>query len=169
MKLRVGGILQSSLVNGKGARYVIFVSGCPHKCKGCHNDFMQDVTYGRDMNIYEIVMDIVKYKNAGLIDGVTLSGGDPFSQFERVEDLIYELIQNGITDIWVYSGYTYEQAKDISPYILENASVLVDGKFDDLVIDNNIKYRGSKNQRIIDLQLTKQKQEIVIISDNTLD
>lgn len=169
MNLRVGGILQSSLVNGPGARYVIFVSGCNHHCVGCHNDFMQDSTYGKDMDINELVMDIVKYKQAGLIQGVTLSGGDPFSQHERVEDLIYGLIHSGIKDIWVYSGYTYEEAKEISPYILENASVLVDGRFDIHLADTTIKYRGSKNQRIIDLQLTKQKQLITIISDEVFN
>ena len=166
--MRVGGILRTSLVNGPGSRYVVFTSGCKHNCKGCHNKPLQDYTYGKDMTVSELSEDIARHYYANLIQGVTISGGEPFDQPEELEDLIYDLIHCGIRDIWIYTGYTYEEARQLSEYAINNASVLVDGKFDMALMDENIKFRGSINQRVIDLQASLVHNEIIVINEDNL-
>lgn len=151
-KLRVGGILKTSLVNGPGSRYVVFTSGCKHNCYGCHNKELQDYTYGKDISVDELVHDIVEYYHAGLIQGVTISGGEPIDQHLAVEDLVSQLNYSGIEDIWIYSGYKYEAIEYISPYLLRAADTLVDGKFEYMEHSYDLKYKGSKNQRIINLR-----------------
>ena len=148
--LRVAGFLNNSSVNGIGLRSVLFLSGCHHACPYCHNTLMQDEDYGETIDINNILTTILK--NEPIIDGVTISGGEPFLQAENLLPLI-RLIKSNNLNIWIYSGYTYEELvlNKINVDILKLVDVLIDGRFIISKHDKNLLYRGSSNQRIISL------------------
>lgn len=154
--LRVSGFLEHSTVNGEGFRSVLFLSGCGHNCPGCHNKEMQDFKYGEDVLVSDIISKVVK--NVDLIDGVTLSGGEPFEQCETLLTLLNELKRLGLS-VWLYTGYLYEELllDSVKAKLLSFIDVLIDGKFVEAYADENLKYRGSSNQRI--LKLTQGKIE----------
>ena len=148
--LRVAGFLNNSSVNGEGLRSVLFLSGCHHACPHCHNTLMQDEKYGETIDINNILTIILK--NEPIIDGVTISGGEPFLQAKNLLPLI-KLIKSHNLNIWIYSGYTYEELvlSKINIDILKLVDVLIDGRFIISKHDKNLLYRGSSNQRIISL------------------
>ncbi len=150
--LRVAGFLDNSLVNGEGLRSVLFVSGCRHNCKGCHNKCMQDFNYGDNVSLDEI-LDRIK-SNIPLIKGVTFSGGDPFEQAAGLSMLAERVHELGL-NIWCYSGYTYDEiinSNDKNKHeLLKKIDVLVDGRFVEGLKEGAVKYTGSSNQRIIRL------------------
>lgn len=139
--MRINGVLTSSLVNGDGIRYVIFLQGCPHHCEGCHNPDSWDPKGGYDISVDDLIADI---KKRHLIDGITLSGGEPFLQQDECVELLKRLPKH--LDIWIYTGFTYYEIADTE--LAKMADYIVDGKFDknDLAIG---KMYGSNNQRII--------------------
>ena len=138
--MRVAGILPCSFVNGDGARYVIFAQGCPHHCKGCQNPETWDFEAGVEMSPTDIAADFQKRK---LLDGITLSGGDPFCQQEACLELL-DLLPG--VNVWIYTGYEYEEICDRP--LAKRADVLVVGKFvESLRCDG--KMYGSSNQKII--------------------
>ena len=153
-KLRLCGIEPESIVDGPGFRYVVFVQGCPHHCEGCHNPQSHSFEDGYLKDIDEIVDEI---KENPLLSGVTFSGGEPFCQAEGLYNLavkVKELNKN----IYVYSGYTYEKLLEMAknePYkkkLLDICDVLIDGPFVLEKRDLTLLYRGSTNQRIINLK-----------------
>ena len=150
--LRVAGFLDNSLVNGEGLRSVLFVSGCRHNCKGCHNKCMQDFNYGDNVSLDEI-LDRIK-SNIPLIKGVTFSGGDPFERAAGLSMLAERVHELGL-NIWCYSGYTYDEiinSNDKNKHeLLKKIDVLVDGRFVEGLKEGAVKYTGSSNQRIIRL------------------
>ncbi|ADL50124.1 anaerobic ribonucleoside-triphosphate reductase activating protein [Clostridium cellulovorans] len=161
-KLKVGGFLDNSLVNGIGLRSVIFVSGCTHECQGCHNQELQCFSYGEEVTIEEI-MDRIK-KNLGIIRGVTLSGGDPMEQPQNLMQLSKEIKKLNL-NIWCYTGYTYEEIlndQDKSE-LLKEIDVLVDGPFILKLKDEGLKYKGSSNQRIIDVKKSIEQDKVVLL------
>lgn len=138
--MRVAGILPCSFVNGEGSRYVVFTQGCPHRCKGCQNPDTWDFTSGAEMEVAEIAEDFRKHR---LLDGITLSGGDPFCQQEECIALL-DLLPD--VNVWIYTGYDYEEICDTP--LAKRADVLVVGKFvKELRCEG--KMFGSINQRII--------------------
>lgn len=155
LKLRYLDIIESA-VDGPGLRTVVFLSGCNHRCPGCHNTLSWDYWAGKEISSKELADKIAYFGNKK----VTISGGDPFFQSEPVLYLIKELHNWDITDIWIYSGYTYEQlqkSEDVcSRAILREASVLVDGPFVESLKSEEYLYRGSSNQKIIDLKTGKE-------------
>ncbi|MBQ3422068.1 MAG: anaerobic ribonucleoside-triphosphate reductase activating protein [Romboutsia sp.] len=157
MFLRVASdITVDSIVDGPGLRTVIWTQGCPHKCKGCHNPQTHDYNGGELIDIFEIIEQI---KNVKLQKGVTISGGEPFIQVESLIEIVKEIKNNTNLDIWVYSGYTFEQLisnvnKNKNIEFLNYIDVLVDGKFEEDKKDINLQFRGSSNQRVIDVQKT---------------
>ncbi|OFI06157.1 7-carboxy-7-deazaguanine synthase [Clostridium acetireducens DSM 10703] len=166
LNIQVAGFLDNSLVNGQGLRSVLFVSGCRHNCLGCHNKEMQSFNYGDALDI-DIVLDRIK-RNIPIIRGVTFSGGEPFEQSEALWILAKKIKELKLS-IWCYTGYTYEY---IISHVSENKywnnmlkyiDVLIDGKFEEDKKDLNIKYRGSKNQRIIDVKKSLDLGKIVTI------
>lgn len=149
--MKIAGIINSSLVNGKGMRTVIFTTGCKHACEGCHALELQDFNYGVDMTVDEI-MDKLRV-NMVLNDGITISGGDPFCKPLELMELL-EAIKKEFPDksIWVYTGYVYEELiGDTNTQILKLIDVLVDGKFEKDKTKDAKKYTGSSNQRILKL------------------
>lgn len=150
IKLRVAGFLDHSTVNGEGFRSVLFLSGCHHNCPDCHNEEMQDFTYGESVTLSDIIGKISK--NIAIIDGVTLSGGEPFEQCEGLLPLLEELRKMHLS-IWVYTGYLYEDlCKDpLKSKLLPLIDVLVDGPYMTAYKDDHLRYRGSSNQRFLKL------------------
>lgn len=149
--LQVAGFLDHSLVNGEGFRSTLFLSGCHHGCPGCHNPVMQDFSYGETLPL-DILWERIE-KNLPLIDGVTLSGGDPFEQSHSLLPLLQKLKAYSIS-VWVYTGYVYETlAKDPSKsQLLPYIDILVDGPYIQSLHTDQTKYIGSSNQRILHLQ-----------------
>ena len=148
-KIRIMDFVYSSAVDGTGFRDVLFVNYCPHHCEGCHNPESWDKANGKDITIEEAFENLTKSE----ITNVTFSGGEPFEQAEALAILASMLKEKGKT-IWVYSGYTFEQLiKDpVKLKLLELCDVLVDGKFE---INNkglNMRFKGSYNQRILDIK-----------------
>lgn len=138
--MRISGILPCSFVNGDGARMVVFVQGCGHHCIGCHNPETWDFDSGIDVSVDSIAK---KYKQHKLLDGITLSGGDPF--FQQGECLKLIDLLPGV-NVWIYTGYEYEEICDTP--LAKRADVLVVGKFvEELRCEG--KMYGSSNQKII--------------------
>lgn len=163
--LQLAGFLDNSLVNGEGMRSVVFVSGCNHNCIGCHNKVMQDFKYGDSIYIKEVVNRIKD--NMPIIKGVTLSGGEPFEQAEKLYQLSKEIKALGLS-IWCYTGYTFEQLIEFNDNsckkLLQCIDVLVDGEFKIDKKDKGLKYRGSSNQRIIDVKNSIKGHKIIEIN-----
>lgn len=163
MEIRVAGIVKESVVDGPGIRYVIFAQGCKHGCKGCHNPETHDFNGGKLLNADLIVEDIVRNKN---IDGVTFSGGDPFFQPEEFCYISKKLKEKGINVI-AYTGFTFEDIFRDSrrSKLLKNIDTLIDGSFLLEKKTYKLPFRGSSNQRIINVKQSLLKgiaQEIFI-------
>lgn len=157
--LKVAGFLDHSTVNGEGFRSTLFLSGCLHNCQSCHNKAMQDFDYGDTLSISSII-EIVQ-KNLPIIDGITISGGDPFEQSANLYTLLTQLKILNLS-VWVYTGYTYEYLTTHESYrkLLPLIDVLVDGPFIETLKTDSKKYVGSSNQRILSLLNGKIKEEL---------
>ena len=141
--MRIAGVNTCSLVNGDGVRYVIFVQGCKHHCKGCQNQWSWDMDGGTDIPVEMIAEDVRKHR---MIDGITLSGGDPFYQQDECIKLLKLLPDY---NVWIYTGFYYEEIAGTE--LARMADVIVDGPFiEELRCDG--KMYGSSNQRIIRLE-----------------
>lgn len=146
----------------------VYFSGCRHNCVGCHNPLSHDFGNGRPFTTH-LQDEIIQYVNdTPYITGVTLSGGDPMFSAGAVTPFARRLRDacSGI-DIWIYSGFTYEQiiADPQRSELLSLCDVLVDGKFELALKSPNLKYKGSKNQRTIDVQASLSTGQIVLVSE----
>ena len=151
--LRVAGVVDESIVDGPGIRYVIFTQGCPHKCKGCHNPETWSVDGGYDFDLKDALKSISANP---LLRGVTLSGGEPILQVDELLNFVKEVKALG-KDIIVYTGFTLnhllkEAEKNVNlNEFLHTIDILVDGRFEESQKDLSLYFRGSKNQRFIPL------------------
>ena len=152
-ELRIAGVIRESVVDGPGIRFVVFTQGCPHHCPGCHNPETHPFEGGKLVDTSRVLEEILKNP---LLKGATFSGGESFCQPGPLAELAKELHEKG-RDVMVYSGFTFEQlcekAKtepDVKA-LLEQADVLVDGRFIEAQKSLLLKFRGSENQRILDL------------------
>ena len=165
--LRISGTIQESIVDGPGIRYVIFTQGCPHRCPGCHNPQTHDFAGGKDADIEEILREI---EANPLLSGVTFSGGEPFCQPEALSFLGSEIKTMG-KHLMVYTGYVYEELLELGKSrpavseLLELADILVDGPYLENERDLTLSYRGSANQRVIDLKKTKEHGTVILYQD----
>lgn len=162
-KLRISGIVDESIVDGRGIRYVIFTQGCPHHCPGCHNPHTHDFTGGTEVTLAHLLQEI---KENPLLRGVTFSGGEPFCQPEALLALAKEIHKTRL-DITAYTGYTLEELQtNPNPAVqdlLNEIDVLIDGKFIETQKDLTLRFRGSTNQRMIDMKATRERGELVLI------
>ncbi len=153
--LRIAGIQQDSIVDGPGIRFVIFTQGCPHHCPGCHNPQTHDLEGGTEADVGEILSQI---RENSLASGVTFSGGEPFWQADALVPLAEE-VKKLNKHLTIYTGYLYEQLLERRDpevqRLLALADLLVDGPFLMEERDLTLPYRGSKNQRVIDLVKTR--------------
>lgn len=151
MKIRLSGIINDSLIDGEGLRTVIFAQGCRHNCYGCFNKHTHDFNGGEEFDTEDVINSI---SSDYISEGITFSGGDPFEQAEA----FYNIAKNIDKNIWCYTGYTIEyiiENCNNNPYwkeLLLSIDTLVDGKFDINKKDKKLKYRGSSNQRIINVK-----------------
>lgn len=161
--LQMYGTASDSIVDGPGLRFSVFVQGCSHHCPGCHNPESQPFEGGYSADIEDIVKEIQSNK---LIKDVTLTGGEPFDQCKEVLKLALVLKKLGY-HLWIYSGYCYEDLMAGNPHksapdLLACCDVLVDGPFVEELKSFDLVWKGSSNQRVIDLKKTQEAGEIVI-------
>jgi len=156
-----------SLVNGEGFRYVIFAQICKHHCKGCFNPSTHSSDGGKWVEIEPIIQ---KIRSHPLIDGVTFSGGDPFEQPEAFYE-IGKAVQSAGLSLWCYTGYTFEyilshlEKRQGWKDLLSTLDVLVDGPFIEELADPNLLFRGSSNQRILDIRKSLKFQHPILYLD----
>ncbi len=149
--MRIYGLVQDSIVDGPGFRFSCFVQGCPHRCPGCHNPDSHDPGGGREMAVEEVAAQLL---GNPMTDGLTLSGGEPFAQAEDCLALARAAHAHGL-NVWSYSGWTFEHLRDrgseAQRALLVELDVLVDGPF--LLEERTLAlpWRGSRNQRVIDV------------------
>ncbi len=165
--MRYHNITKDDMLNGEGLRTVLWVAGCTHRCKNCHNPVTWDISGGIEFD-KAAEDELFESLNKSHIAGITFSGGDPLHPFNREE--ISRLIKKTCEvapdkTIWVYTGYLFEQIKDFDalPFI----DVLVDGEFIEELKDERLHWIGSSNQRIIDVKKTLIAGELVIYDDNS--
>ncbi|NMA64828.1 MAG: anaerobic ribonucleoside-triphosphate reductase activating protein [Clostridiaceae bacterium] len=164
VNIRIAGIINESIVDGPGIRMVVFAQGCKHKCPGCHNPETHSFNGGKLVTVSSI---LEQAKKNPLLDGITFSGGDPFEQAEAFTILAREAKKLNL-NIMTYTGYTYEYlVKNASRHrgwnsLLVETDILVDGKFEWSKKNLLLKFRGSENQRIIDINRTKAENRLVI-------
>lgn len=161
--LDLSGIVEDSIVDGPGIRVCVFCQGCPHHCPGCHNPETWEFGCGTPME-EETILSIVR--SNPLCRGVTFSGGEPFAQASGFAKLAQLLKQNGY-EVASYSGYTFEQLLGGTPAqkeLLSAIDVLIDGPFILAEKSLEVSFRGSKNQRIIDVPKSLAVQEAACIS-----
>lgn len=149
MKLKIAGIVDDSIVDGEGVRLTVFTQGCPHHCHGCHNPQTWSLDGGHEVDTEEIVQ---KLKENPLLSGITFSGGEPFLQPAPLAEIARAAHKLGL-DVWSYTGFTLEELEkrtDVQQ-LLNEVDVLVDGPYVEALRDLTLRFRGSSNQRIIDL------------------
>lgn len=165
MKIKLAGLVADSIVDGPGFRFTIFTQGCPHHCEGCHNPQTHDFNAGRYADCDKIIEKIQQNK---LTAGVTFSGGEPFCQPEpcaylakKLKALNYHLI--------AFTGYTFEQLLEMQKEnahikeFMQYLDVIIDGKFELSQRSLELKYKGSRNQRTIDLKKSLEQGSAVEI------
>ena len=160
MQIKLAGIVPESIVDGPGYRFTIFAQGCPHKCRGCHNPHTHDFNGGKFYDTEKIVESVNKYR---LTDGITFTGGEPFCQPEAFSELADKLQK---FNIYCFTGYNFEDLLiSENPFVkmlLEKIDILIDGKFVEAETSHELKFKGSKNQRVIDCKKSIISGKVVI-------
>ena len=156
--MRVIGYLPNSIVDGVGIRQVFFLAGCPHHCKGCQNPQSWNPLGGEEWSMTTLLATAL-----GSPFNVTFSGGEPFVQYRELYELCSYLHHYG-KNIWVYTGFTWEELilDKAARKILEQIDVLVDGRFEEDKKNPELTFKGSENQRIIDVQKSLNEGKIVL-------
>jgi anaerobic ribonucleoside-triphosphate reductase activating protein len=161
--MRLSGITQESLVDGPGLRYVIFTQGCLHQCPRCHNPESWDVNAGKEFSARQVIRMLKQQKKTKR--GVTFSGGEPFLQAAELAEAALAVRQMG-WDVVTYTGFTYEELIEMEDGgvkdLLSASDILVDGKYIHELRDAKLKFRGSSNQRMIDVAATQKSGHIVL-------
>ena len=157
--IRVLDIIEDTMVDGPGFRTSIYCAGCRHQCPGCHNPQSWDFKGGREMSTEELMRIIM----ADPFANVTFSGGDPMYQCDGFAELARAIHKQSNKDIWCYTGFTYETLITRAQCeLLELLDVLVDGPFIEKLRDPDLLFRGSSNQRLIDVQKTLYAGEVIL-------
>ena len=150
MDIRIAGTVNESIVDGPGFRYTVFTQGCHHGCLGCHNPETHDFCGGHVVNTDDLIAEM---KKNTLLDGLTLSGGDPFEQWVPCTQLAKGAQALGL-NVWAYTGYRWEELM-LKPQwraLIEACDIVVDGRFVQKQRTLDLRFRGSRNQRLIDVR-----------------
>ena len=162
--MRIANVVSDSIVDGPGLRFTVFTQGCPHHCPGCHNPETHDPAGGRPVTVEELAEQMLSNP---LLDGLTLSGGEPFDQAEECAALAARAKARGLS-VWAYTGYRYEALLEKGEpqvlALLEQVDVLVDGPFVEALKSYDALFRGSTNQRLIDLPKSRAAGAVVLWS-----
>lgn len=162
--IRIAGVVRESIVDGPGLRFTVFCQGCPHHCEGCHNMATHDFSGGYDCEISRILEAIDENP---LLDGVTFSGGEPMCQPEAFYNLAVQVKERGL-NIVTYTGFTYEELITMGESnigvkkLMDLTDILVDGRFVLEERDLTLPFRGSANQRLIDMNLTRERGKLTL-------
>lgn len=163
--IRLSGIAYESLVNGPGMRRVFFSQGCKHNCKGCFNPDTHDFNGGEDRNMDDLIKDVIENP---ILRGVTFSGGDPWEQADKFAYMAKAFKEHNLS-VWSYTGYTFEYILNHKNErkgwadLLDSVDVLVDGRFEEEKKKEGLKFRGSSNQRIINVQESLKQGRVITI------
>ena len=162
--MRIAGIVRDSIVDGIGIRDTIFFQGCPHHCKSCHNQQTWDYSGGEEMSVQEI-LDLLSNSS----NDITISGGEPLEQFDDLLHLLEAIRKTTNKRVWLYTGYVFDFKLRSNIYgltLLSNyVDVLVDGRFVD-TLKGDYQFKGSSNQRLIDLPKSVKENKIILWEDN---
>ena len=164
MTIRLFGTIKESITDGPGIRYALFAQGCPHLCTGCHNPASHSFTDGYLRDTQDILEEI---KQNPLLDGVTFSGGEPFMQAPELAELAGSIHLLGLP-ILLFSGYTFEEllghtsCRPDWQNLLTKVDILIDGRFEQAQRSLNLRFRGSLNQRAIDVQASLAKGTAIL-------
>lgn len=157
-----------TFVDGEGVRCSIYLSGCPFDCTGCYNLAAQNFTYGEECSD-DLIDKIIEYCAADYISGLSILGGEPFCNLKLAEKIVsrFRARFGSQKTIWVWSGFVFEYLKnDIKrQYLLKNIDVLIDGPFMQRLFQPNLAFRGSLNQRIIDVGRSLSNDKTVYLND----
>ena len=160
--MRIANWISDSIVDGPGRRLTVFTQGCPHRCPGCHNPETWDPAGGREVPLEELEALLA---GNPLLQGLTLSGGEPFLQAGDCASLARRARRRGL-DVWTYTGYRYEDLAEAGradwEALLAATDVLVDGPFLQAQKSYAALFRGSDNQRLIDLRQTRAAGQVVL-------
>ncbi|MDR0469560.1 MAG: anaerobic ribonucleoside-triphosphate reductase activating protein [Peptococcaceae bacterium] len=165
--MRIAGVLHESIVDGPGVRFVVFAQGCPHHCAGCHNRETWDPSGGEEWSVRDLFRVI--RKAPGYVRGITLSGGEPFLQAAQMADLAALAHRQKEWDVVTYTGYVYEDLQDMAEKdvevarLLQLTDILVDGPYVEQIRDIGLRFRGSANQKIIDMKATREEGRIILL------
>ena len=165
MKLQIAGIVDDSIVDGDGCRLTVFVQGCARRCPGCQNPETQPMEGGHAIDTAAILQQMAENP---ILSGVTFSGGEPFLQPAPLASLARAVHQRGL-DVWSYSGFTLEELakraekNKATRALLSELDVLVGGPYEEAQRDLTLHFRGSRNQRVIDMKKTKKAGRIVLL------
>lgn len=154
--MRIAGIVRDSIVNGPGVRDVVFFQGCGKRCKGCHNPETWDYMGGCHRFMGDVINELAESDN-----DVTISGGEPFDQIEDLVEFSKQLKAMG-KSVWVYTGNVVDPTKYLYAVLAQYVDVIVDGRFVEELKDPDLLFRGSSNQRIIDLPKSVKEETIVL-------
>ena len=162
-------ITKHDIANGRGVRVVLWVSGCSHHCTGCQNPDTWDDDYGSRFEASDL-SDIITLLREDWISGLTLSGGDPLKPSNvDICTIVAACVKSNVPnkDIWCWTGYTWDEiiAREDCNDILQYIDVLVDGEFIQDKYDISLKWRGSSNQRVIDVKKSLQAGKVVLYCD----
>lgn len=161
--MRYGQIRQFDVANGPGIRTTFFVTGCTHKCPECFNEEYQDKNFG-DLWTDEETNKVIDYLNSDVVKGLTILGGEPFQNTKDLIQIVKKIKEKTNKDIWIYSGYSFEELSEnsVQRQLLELCDFLVDGLFKIDLKDLKLRFRGSSNQRIIDIKKSLDNKEIIL-------
>ncbi len=161
MELRIANLINDSIVDGPGLRLTVFVQGCPHNCKGCHNPQSHDPNGGQIVDTSYILKTF--FENP-LLDGITFSGGEPFLWEKPLSIIAKEIKEKGFNVI-AYTGYTWEKLmenKEKYLNLLKYVDILIDGPFVQELKSYDLNFKGSSNQRTIDVPSSLEKNKIIL-------
>ena len=165
MELTIAGVIKESIVDGPGIRYTVFTQGCPHHCPGCHNPQTWAFEGGQPTTPQALFED---FQKDPILKGITFSGGEPFCQAEALAGLA-RLVHGMGKDVTVFTGWTYEQLLEKNDpgvnALLAETDVLIDGPFVQALRNLELRFRGSENQRLIDMRKTREQGCVVLVEE----
>ena len=164
--MRYGQIRAYDVANGVGIRTSIFVTGCTHNCKDCFNRKYMDFNFG-EIWTKDTTNQVIDYLRDENVSGLTLLGSEPMQNAKELLEIVRDIKKSVNKNIWIYSGYTFEEIlEDDNRFeLLKECDVLVDGRFDYRLKDLTLKFRGSSNQRIIDVKNTLESGNIILFME----